>query len=190
MQENEKHTEIVKLAHRHDIVCYHIASGLTQKETAEKVGYSKTQINNLLKDPTIQYRIDEIKHQLYGRDPMLKFKNLQKDAFVALEDILTRPSVKDSVRLKAAQQVFDRNLGKPTQVIETRDKTVKDIYRILDQVSKLGNASAEPIETVGEIVEDAEIVEPQKELTDDDREEINSSELEEVDKWFNEQYGD
>lgn len=122
-----------KLNSQHELIAYMTASGTPRAEICTVTGLSSEVVGRLLKSGRMEFRIKEIQFQLYGKEPKKRFEALMGKSFQALNDLLDSDTVKPATKLNAANTVFDRVMGKPTQAIEVRDSTLMDFYKLLDQ---------------------------------------------------------
>lgn len=117
------------LSNKDHLVVYLSAHGKSTPEIAEAMGLSPASVKTLLAKEHIQFEIKQLHHKLFGRDVQKRFKEMLAPAQDALEQILVNPNqnTKPGLKFSAAQEVFDRALGKPKQSIEHSGSLVADL---------------------------------------------------------------
>ncbi len=129
-----------KLNSTHELVAYMSANGVPKTQISEACQIPLPRLALLLKSGRVAFRIREIQFALYGKEPKRRFEAMMHKSFQVVSDLLEDDRVKPATKLNAANSVFDRVMGKPTQSIDIRDSTLKDFYDLLDK--KFGEAPA------------------------------------------------
>jgi predicted transcriptional regulator len=136
---------------KEQIIIYLAASGLNQAEIANEVGLSPQAISKALSEERIQFELRKLRHKLFGKDIQRKFRDMVPAAQEIMQEILTQPNIKPQLKFNAAQEVFDRALGKPKQTIEHEGSMIKRIYEKLDE-----RGASSTIDVTPEMAADAE----------------------------------
>jgi ElaB/YqjD/DUF883 family membrane-anchored ribosome-binding protein len=106
---------------KHRLVIYLKASGKTNKEIAKSSGFSEEWVSQILRQPWARKQLlEELK--TLGTDPVqgLLSSTAEDSVYTIIE---LRDKADDaSVRLRAAQDLLDRYLGKATQRVESRNQ--------------------------------------------------------------------
>lgn len=132
---------------KEQIIIYLAASGLTNTKIAEELGMHPNSISNVLGEERIQFELRKLRHKLFGKDVQRKFRDMVPAAQELTESILTNPNLKPGLRFNAAQEVFDRALGKPKQTIEHEGSMIKRIFEKLDSEDESSTIDVTPKET-------------------------------------------
>jgi hypothetical protein len=134
--ESSRSIQPMKLSHRLKYVAHLKAMGMTNKEIAEKAGYTQSRISIVLNSPHVSAEVERMRRHLLDRDPDVALRAMIPKALRAIDDVLstTPVSMKEKVWKKdAALQLFDRTHGKPTQKIEASGNLLSDLFALLDQ---------------------------------------------------------
>jgi hypothetical protein len=151
----------LKMNHRHMLVAHLSALGYQVKDVAKVTHFSESRIKTMLQSNHFQNQIKLIREvELQGVGARQKMKQLSSQAARVYEDILYDPKQKMSIRQKTAQDVLDRDMGKPLQKIENTGSIIKDFYHLLKAQQQIViretidvTQSLDSTETEGEIVE-------------------------------------
>lgn len=133
----------LKMNHRHMLVCHLAALGYQPKDIAKVTHFSESRIRNMLLSQQFQSQIKLIREvEMHGVGARQKMKQLTNQAARVYEEILHDPKTKMSIRQKTAQDVLDRDMGKPLQKIENTGSILKDFYHLLKMQQQQQNQSA------------------------------------------------
>lgn len=124
---------------RHSVVAYMVAWGMTDREISESLGISKQAVNVAKNVPHVKKTIAEIKQRIFERDPKRMLKEYLPKAVQTAADIMTDNSVKPGVRLNAAQDIMDRNLGKAAQKLDIDSSNLRTLMEKLDRHQVAGS---------------------------------------------------
>lgn len=115
---NRANFAIVNEKAEHRIIVYLKAQGLSNKEVAEKTGYTQPWVSQISRQPWFRLRlVQELKEA--GVDAVQTvLKAAALDSVFTLIDIRDDPTAPKAVRSQNADRLLDRFLGKPTQKIE------------------------------------------------------------------------
>ena len=158
-----------KLSLRHRAVCQMAAIGFTPVQIAEQIGLSKERVSLILRSTTGRREVEKLQNELFFKDPKRMFLAEVPKAFKKVKKILHSKEARDSEVLKAADMIFDRAMGKPTQEIQHEGSAIRQLFEALDKAS---NPEVKKVESV---VIDAEFKEVKKEEQKD-----------EIDQWLDE----
>lgn len=104
----------------HRMVIFLKAQGLSNKEIAEKTGYTPVSVSNIVRQPWAQQRILEEMNSA-GRDQVqTMLQGAAVDAVQRLISEMDNPEARASERIQAADKLLDRLYGKPNQPITQR----------------------------------------------------------------------
>lgn len=115
------------------LVIYLAAEGHTQKEIAEETGYPGYKVKEMMEDEKVAFEIRHLRYKLYGKDVKKRFQEMLPHAMDAHEAILTNENTKPALRFQAAQEAYDRALGKPKQTVEHEGSLLRTIFERLDK---------------------------------------------------------
>lgn len=164
---------------RYETVAYLAARGMSPQEIAEALGLSTQSINALLSQDRMKFEIKVVRHKLFGKEHQKMFKELVPAAAQAVENVLMSRETKPATRLAAAQEIFDRTIGKPKQVIEHEGSLLKELIEKMDNRGKTIDVSSLP---ATEVVEYAENPNQKVSFSQNDEEKGMNS----MDRWVDE----
>lgn len=123
----------------HRIIVYLKAQGLSNKEVAERTGYTQPWISQLTRQPWFRLRlVQELKDA--GVDQINSvLKSTALDSIFTLIDIRDDATAPKAARSACANSLLDRFLGKPTQKVEHEEKRLPKTT----EISALDNELAE-----------------------------------------------
>lgn len=115
-----------------------IAHGTTSlREAASILNISPTTLSDWTRQPLFDAKVRTIRTAA-GLDAIRSdFKALLPRAIEVTTELMNDSTITASTRLDAAKSIIDRCLGKPTQPVETRTTTLRDI---LDQLTRTESA--------------------------------------------------
>lgn len=122
----------------HRIIIFLKAQGLSNREIAERSGFTPTMIGYTLKQPWARRRLlREI--ETTGRDGVHELlKGSVEDSVLTLIDVQNDEKAKASDRMAAANSILDRFFGRPTQKVETTNLNIKatadDVRQLEEQL--------------------------------------------------------
>jgi len=128
------------------MLIYLAANGFNNTQIASELGISTQTVSNKLQDGRIQFEIKHTRYRLFGANTKKRFDSILPQAIDVTEEIINNPNVKPQLRFQAAQEVFDRSLGKPKQTIEHEGSLVRALYEKLDA------KNVTPVENIKETV--------------------------------------
>jgi hypothetical protein len=107
----------------HRVIVYLKAQGLSNKEVAEKTGFTYPWVSQITRQPWFRLRlVQELKEA--GQDQITTvLRSTALDSVFTIVDIRDDPTAPKAVRRQAADSLLDRFLGKPTQRIESEERT-------------------------------------------------------------------
>lgn len=178
-------------------IAWMAAQGIPHGKIAAELGLKSSRISAILSSDRMRKEIQKIQHKHLGRATENRFQRMIPKADAVVEQILDNTLAKDSVRLAAAKEVYDRAHGKAVQQVDINDKsTIRSLFELLDQRER---ARAESTETHEEVVveaesrpvyEDAQVVEPEKPKNPNDvepaREDNPNVDHGKIDRWLDE----
>lgn len=110
-----------KPAHR--VIVYLKAQGLSNREIAEKLGYTQPWVSQITRQPWFQNAVvEEIRRA--GEDVVAKF--LEGETLSSVQTLVAirdDEAQKGATRVSAANAILDRALGKPTQYVQAETIT-------------------------------------------------------------------
>jgi hypothetical protein len=151
-------TGIGKLKPSHELIAYMLAQGMSVGEICKKTKRSRSFVNTLQSRSRFTFRVQELQYLMYGRHAMKKLQSLVPHAINATAEVLQDDEAKASSKLRAAELVLDRVMGKPKQTIEYESASLSDFYKRLDQIIEAKKVPPKEIEGTEEIVIEAEVV--------------------------------
>ena len=119
------HGERSQKAHRvyeqpwHRTAAHLLASGKSQKETAEVLGVDKVSVSQLFRTPWFQTMVIELMEANGQSDLMSIFRAEVLNSHTILVELRDDPKVSPTVRANIANTMIERIYGKATQRIET-----------------------------------------------------------------------
>lgn len=124
----------------HRVITFLKAQGLSNREIAQRIGFTPTAVGYILKQPWARARLlQEIESA--GRDGVNELlKGAVDDCVLTLIDIQGDDKAKTSDRIAASNSILDRFFGKPTQRVESINT---NITTKLSDVDKLRKEAAE-----------------------------------------------
>lgn len=134
--------------YEHRDIAFFKAQGLTNKEIAEKTGYSTFMISNILRQPWTEQEVLRIIEEQGGGSVREFFEQKATEAAVRLAIEMNNPEAKPSERISAAEKILDRAFGKPTQALNhtingrLEQMSDEELERILQSGSDSRTATA------------------------------------------------
>jgi hypothetical protein len=168
---------VKNLTHRHMLIAHLTAIGCDPAEIAEKAGITKARVNELLLQDPIKEQITIIRDvQFQNLDVKQRMKFLARKAIRTYEDILDKPEVKWSEKRRVAQDLLDRDQGKPMQHINVSGSLISEFYEMAKQIQKPISSETSHIDSfldaefrhvkqgtaVAEIASESEEIDPSK----------------------------
>lgn len=124
----------------HRIIVFLKAQGLSNKEIAERTGFTTMMVGYTLKQPWARERLLREIEQT-GRDGVHELlKGSVEDSVLTLIEVQNDEKAKHSDRLAAANSILDRFFGKPTQRVESKNVNIR---ATAEEVSELEKQLAE-----------------------------------------------
>lgn len=153
---------IKQITLRHRAICQMAALGFTPKHISEQIGISKERVSAILRSESGKAAVIALQNELFFKDPRKMFLAEVPRAFRKLKKVLHSDETRDSDILKAADMVFDRAMGKPTQEIHHEGSAIRQLFEALDAKN-----NPKVIEVESKVV-DAEFKEVSKEEQKDE----------------------
>lgn len=124
----------------------HLAAlSIPNKVISRSLHIPVTRVESIVNSSTASAEITRIQIDHYNRDADHMFKRLVPAAVQNIFEIMVERAGKTSVRLDAAKYITDRALGKPKEILETKNDMLAQVFGALQE--KKNNASQEqPIE--------------------------------------------
>lgn len=171
-------------------MCYRHATGMSIKKVSEEMELSYSHVSKTLKSEICEFRVKELQFQIFGKNPQKRFNALVSSSIDVVQTVMEDDTAKDATRLKAANMVLDRAVGKPMQPVEVRDSSIKDLYDKLDDLLG-GKKKKDVIDSEAQEIEETDYVEiEQKEIEEELIKKVDiEKEKDDVDKWMEENYG-
>jgi hypothetical protein len=127
----------------HRMMCYLKAQGLSNREIAVRTGKSETWVSQVLRQPWARDRVKE-EMKAAGQDAIQTvITAAAMDSVYKLIEIRDNEKAKPSEQLAAANSLLDRFMGKPTQKIESENKTTIQTTDVAELQAELATAEAE-----------------------------------------------
>lgn len=124
-----------KLKHRHRLVAYMAASGLTNVAIAEQVGIKPPRVATILASQRIQNEIKRIQSEIFIKDPRKRFMEILPKA-IDIAEAAMENAEEEKDRADIAFKFMDRALGKPKESVEVKTSSIRDIYEKLDKMGE------------------------------------------------------
>jgi hypothetical protein len=130
----------------HRVIVYLKAQGLSNSEVANKTGFTKAWVGQICRQPWFRLRlVQELKEAgLNQVDKVLRGAAL--DSVFTIIDIRDDPTAPKAVRRQAADSLLDRFLGKPTQRIESEERSTSsaEISAVDEQLREIDKQLEQP----------------------------------------------
>ena len=110
----------------HRMAAYFFATGDTAKGVADKMDKSLPAVHNLLRQPWFQRHVTQLMAESGAKDISKLFHAEQFNNYSVITTIRDDPNTPAALKLKAAQDMLDRSMGKATQRVEVARETVSD----------------------------------------------------------------
>lgn len=133
------------LTHRHDVICYMMACGATNRQMAVDLGISREWVSRLVNNSKLKERAREIKDQHFGANIGARFQGMVPKALDFAESIITgEEQVKPMERWEATKWLFEKLTGKPKQEVDLGGSvTILDFMRQIDGLREARKGLAE-----------------------------------------------
>lgn len=137
------------------------ASKASIEEIATMLGITTDEVERISAMERIRELTQEIQRKQYARDPMGRIKSLLPSAIEVTANIMLDPAEKSVLRLKAAEDIMDRSMGKAPQVMNIQTSSISSLFDRLDRIEQAHKNKAIEVESqkMDNGVEEAEIVE-------------------------------
>lgn len=122
-----------KLKHRHRLIAYMAASGITNVAIAEQVGIKPARVSTVLASQRIQNEIKRIQSEIFIQDPRKRFMEILPEAINTAE-LAMKEADEPKDRADIAFKFMDRALGKPKESVEVKTSSIREIYEKLDKM--------------------------------------------------------
>lgn len=121
-----------KLSHRLKYVAHLKALGCTNKEIAEKAGYTQHRVSVIMNSPHVSAEVERMRRYLFERDPDVALRGMIPKALKAIDDVLSAPNEKLTSKADIAFRLFERTHGKPKQTVDMGGNMLSDLFALLD----------------------------------------------------------
>jgi hypothetical protein len=110
----------------HRMAAYFFSMGDTVKSVAGKVDRSLPAVHNLLRQPWFQKMVTGLMAERGDKDITKLFHAEQFNNYSVLTELRDNPNTPALLRMKAAQDMLDRSMGRATTRVEVAHETVSD----------------------------------------------------------------
>lgn len=143
------------------VIAHLAASKATGEEIAHMTGLTVEEVGKVLILDRIKIAVHDIQNRSFARDPQAHLKSFLPNAIDVIGEIVNSPHEKTIFKLKAAQDIMDRNMGKANQNISIQSGGISELFDRIDSVERSLKDRAIDAESrkVSDNVEDAEIIE-------------------------------
>ena len=124
------------LNHRHDLLIYMAASGATNKQIAEDLGFTQGRVSIILSKPEVKQKIRQLQEGSGRKDIDRRFQQILPEAVEDAYEIMKDKQEKSSLRANVAFQFMDRALGKPQQNVNVEGNLLNELLVKLDNQEK------------------------------------------------------
>ena len=132
-------TSLQRLNHRHQLIIQMSLMGYKQSEIVEATGMDQSSVSRIMNDPLYIEALEEARERYFGRNVRTVFQKLLPKTIETLQELAFGPNSRDSVKLEACKEIFNRCLGRPKEQLEiTKTKSISELYDKLDELSKFG----------------------------------------------------
>jgi hypothetical protein len=132
-----------KLSHRHMLVAHLAALGYGHKDIARATNISPQQVSNLVNSEILKDTIRQVREvEMQGLGVDQKISQLSSQAIRIYEHALYDPGVRIRDKLRVADAVLDRKLGKPQQRVEIQGSLIGEFYAMLKKLDSSSSASS------------------------------------------------
>ena len=166
--------DIKNITHRHHLIAYLAASGMTMRDIAFRTDLSSVRVQQLLKMPTLKSLVEDERQKLYGDNIEQQIKQEVPEALRVVSDMMTDREAKHGTRLSAAKDLLDRAIGRPIQRVEDVGSSIKDLFEVLDRAGISLNKKEDDVIDVNSsearndaLVDEAVIVKDEEEKVED-----------------------
>jgi hypothetical protein len=128
--------QIKKLQPKHELIAYQMVAGTDRAKICAEFGYTASRLSVIANSPRFKEFIKELQDKLFRHDFKERFNTLGHAAIDTVNEIMIKPTAKDTDRLHAANTILDRALGKPTQHHEHTGSVMRKILEQMDQIRK------------------------------------------------------
>jgi hypothetical protein len=145
-----------KLTHRHMLVAHLAALGYSCKDIARATNISAQRISLLVNSEMLKDTIKQVREiELQGLGIDQKISQLSSQAIRIYEHALFDPGVRIRDKLRVADAVLDRKLGKPQQRVEIQGSLIGEFYSMLKKLDSKQVIEGEKISNLEELNEEA-----------------------------------
>lgn len=125
-----------KLKHRHKLVAFMAANGMTNAAIAKQLDCSTARVSTILASNRIQLEIKRIQSEIFINDPKKRFMEILPRAIDIAEEVLENEENNPSLRVDVAFRFMDRALGKPKESVEVKTSSIRDLFDQLEKMDK------------------------------------------------------
>lgn len=125
-----------KLKHRHKLVAFMAANGMTNAAIAKQLDCSSSRVTTILSSNRIQLEIKRIQSEIFINDPKKRFMEILPRAIDIAEEVLENEETNPSLRVDVAFRFMDRALGKPKESVEVKTSSIRDLFDQLEKMDK------------------------------------------------------
>jgi hypothetical protein len=155
---NQPNFAILSEKAEHRIIVYLKAQGLSNKEVAERTGYTQSWVCQITRQPWFRLRlVQELKEA--GVDAVQQvLKATVLDSVFTLIDIRDDPTTPKAIRSQNCERLLDRYFGKPTQKVESDDKRMPsspEIHALKQELEAIDQQLKESPDATNAVTADA-----------------------------------
>lgn len=125
-----------KLKHRHKLVAFMAANGMTNAAIAKQLDCSTNRVSTILASNRIQLEIKRIQSEIFINDPKKRFMEILPRAIDIAEEVLENEENNPALRVDVAFRFMDRALGKPKESVEVKTSSIRDLFDQLEKMDK------------------------------------------------------
>lgn len=124
------------LSSRHKKLAEYLTTGMTNKEIAERLGYTEGRISVLRSNTQLLAEADRIRDRFFDKSIGEHVRDLQSDALRNVEEMLTSPAEKLKDRVEASKWLIEMVGGKAKQQLtHEAGSSILDLLKRLDQIT-------------------------------------------------------
>lgn len=166
-----------KLNHRHELIAMMAANGVQARKICEELGFTDMRMSIILNTTRMKKRIEELRKQFYGETVQSRFNIMIPKAVKVIDDILDNPQERSHTKLKAANELLNRAIGKPKETVEIRSTSAKDIFDYLDRKKKENINIISSVQAAPKVSTSSEVINETHQQSPEDLAEIQAVDL-------------
>lgn len=126
------------------------ASGMTNNDIADKLGYTAARICVLLKEPFIQAEVQRWRDQLFDSDDIALMKQGAHDAIHRMLKLVSDPRTKPETLLRIGQFFVEQAHGKARQGIDIKSSSLDAFLGLAEKAIAMGSSQFDSIAALPE----------------------------------------